>query len=198
MGARFPAERAQRGLHTRRARRPASKHRALDSRHRPARVRADSKVPKGTWPAGARASNGPTAISKQRWSAPGRGISQPPADQYGSAPQRRPVQAQQAPATAGNPAGAGSDRSQGSQPSRLTNTGVRHRRASGSTDPRNSARSVPAPSARTKQGANRTTGVRYRESAQHRPIASIGRMRGTFLRTIRPLAPIVGVMACAA
>ena len=47
------------------------------------------------------------------------------------------------PATAGNPAGAGSDRSHGPQPSRLTKTGVRNRRASGSTDPRNSARSVP-------------------------------------------------------
>ena len=58
------------------------------------------------------------------------------------------------------------------------------RRASGSTDPRNSARSVPAPSARTKQGANRMTGVVTRDSARRRQIASIGRMRVAFLQHI--------------
>ena len=42
----------------------------------------------------------------------------------------------------------------------------------------NSARTVPAPSARTKQDAKRTTVVTDRDSAQHRQIASIGRMRG--------------------
>ena len=38
-------------------------------------------------------------------------------------------------------------------------------------------------------GANRTTGVRYRESAQHRRIASIGRMRVTFLQQPDRLPP---------
>ena len=52
-----------------------------------------------------------------------------------------------------------------------------------------SARTVPAPSARTKQGANRISGLVTRDSAQRRPIASIGRMRVAFLHTIWRLAP---------
>ena len=54
---------------------------------------------------------------------------------------------------------------------------------------RASARAVPAPSARTKQGANRMTGLTTRDSAQRRQIASIGRMRVLTYSTTRPLAP---------
>ena len=53
---------------------------------------------------------------------------------------------------------------------------------------RASARSVPAPSARTKQRANRMTGLVTRDSAQLRPIASIGRTRGLTYTTAPPLA----------
>ena len=38
---------------------------------------------------------------------------------------------------------------------------------------RNSARSVPVPSARTKQGANMMTGFLDRDFVQYRPIASV-------------------------
>lgn len=44
--------------------------------------------------------------------------------------------------------------------------------------PKACARSVRAPSARTKLSANRMTGAVTRDSAQLRPIASIGRTRG--------------------
>ena len=50
-----------------------------------------------------------------------------------------------------------------------------------STDERNSARAVPVPSARTKQGAKSMTGVVTRDSAHHQPTASSGRMRVTSL-----------------
>ena len=45
---------------------------------------------------------------------------------------------------------------------------------------RRGAKAVPAPSTRAKQGANRMTGVTDRDSAQHRQIACIGRMRVAF------------------
>ena len=104
-----------------------------------------------------------------------------PADQNG----RRPQKGRRSRQTAGNPAVCVDP-----QPPRLT-TGVAHNALQTFTDQREpppattaSARSVPAPSARTKQGANRMTGVVTRDSAQHRPIASIGRMRVSFLQHI--------------
>ena len=61
-------------------------------------------------------------------------------------------------------------------------TGPAAARRPESPSERRCGRSVPAPSARTKQGANRMTGVVTRDSARHRPIASFGRMRVTFLQ----------------
>ena len=51
--------------------------------------------PKGTWPAEARASNGPTAISNNGGPPHAGASANRPADQYGSAPQGRPIQARQ-------------------------------------------------------------------------------------------------------
>ena len=52
----------------------------------------------------------------------------------------------------------------------LTNGRSPQRRDRGSTGQRNTARAVPAASARTEQGAKRMTGVVTRDSAQRRPI----------------------------
>ena len=91
-----------------------------------------------------------------------------PADQNG----RRPHKGWRSRQTAGNPAVRFDP-----QPPRLTKTGCapqgRCRRSTAQTEPppatTASARTVPAPSARTKQGANRMTGVVTRDSAQRRP-----------------------------
>ena len=53
---------------------------------------------------------------------------------------------------------------------RLTNGRSPRRRDRRSTDQRNTARAVPAASARTEQGAKRMTGLVTRDSAQRRPI----------------------------
>ena len=115
VGALFPLLNAHNVVaHTRPAHRAAAKHGALDCRDRPARVHAVSMYPKGTWPAGARASNGPTAISNNGGPPHAGASANRPADQYGSAPRGRPVPAHsRRPATAGNPAGAGSDKGPG-------------------------------------------------------------------------------------
>ena len=150
---------------------------ALDTRGRPARVRRNYVAPLGRMPMAPR-------HSKQRGSAPGRGTAIPRLTNTGARRKAPDPGDSRQPATAGNPAGAGSSRGHGSQQSRLNNMGVRRNAATAgqsSTDERNSARAVPAPSARTKQGANRMTGLVTRDSAQHRLIASIGRMRVTFL-----------------
>ena len=134
--------------------------------------------------------------SKRRAAVQAAATAHPPADQYGRCPARdhRSTQPQARIQRAQWVAAALADQS-GSSPTGATATAPAEngrppqRRARGSTDQRNSARAVPACLATGEQGANRMTGVYTRDSAQRRPIASIGRMRVTFLHIVQCLLP---------
>ena len=125
VGARFAARHAQRGARTLYAHRSAAKAGALDTRRRPATVPADYPRSSSSYMAGRKpGTRWCHRHFKQRGSAPCRGISHSPADQYGSAPRGARSGRQQATGHhRQRPAATGYDRSHGSQPSRLTNTG---------------------------------------------------------------------------